>query len=1105
MSQKIKWSLCFALLSLLLLTAAAGAAWEDGGARPAVVVYSGDAGPAEMYEMLADMEGVTVLWAYDAFFRGAAVEADGAALRALARLDGVESVAPAAFYESGAAASYGEAVPSEEGLALMGADGLWEQGYTGDGLVVAVIDSGLNVNHAAFADASLVKSPAISKADVEAFAKKGGTAGRYLSSKIPFVYDYYSNDTDVTSSNQHGTHVTALAAGYAGGQNGFRGAAPGAQILGLKIFPDGSGSGTNDTIILRALEDAWNLGADVINISVGTGAGFSASDVMDGLYCRAFRQMAEDGVIVCAAAGNSKPTVMSNTWSQALPTGAYTDYSSLFSPGSLYGAVAVAASSRDGKGGMEIADYSSWGPASGLHLCPALTAFGGPVNAASASDNTAYRSETGTSMASGSMSGHFAVLLQALRERGITGRREAAALAQSLAESTAALLTDGETGLPVSPRRQGAGYIDLAAAAESELVVMNPLVELGESGDGKFTMNLTIRNLSGEAAAVSLDTVVLTDRYVQEDGVFYSCMAPEDITSGVSVTGDGAVTIPAKGEVTVKLDLAVGDSLRRKLAEVYSNGFYVEGYVTATGGNQPVHAAFLGYCGDWEAGPVLEPSDFRDVQDAEYRLSGGKDVAWRTADLVKKSGYLRETGVNLGANLAFLSDRKDGAAEDGVLLGANSRIYALHHDVRNAVPAQNGNATATAGGILRLDLYSLRNAAGVVMLASNPETKEVYFAGEERLLEKSVRISYPAGIASSASFAWDVTDGEGTPLPAGTNVRVDVYAWLDTDEEMEAAYAAHVKNRTPEAYAFLLDGTYEAYRELTFPVAVDGRAPVVSASMHGSVLTLTLRDDNCVSYAVVRDTEKTSIAEQAYLPEKAGEECVLTVDFSGRELPETVYIQVEDYASHQVTYTLNVKALAAGEKVEPVRGGAPLLADVKPSAWYAPAVDFVLDKGIMEMDGNMSFRPDDAAVRWETVTALYRASGSPASKYSAKDLPFSDVSSHTPYADALCWAYERKVVAGRDDGTFGGSASVTRQELAAMLYRCAGLEGEGEAGGGLTAFPDASTIAPWASDAMAWAVGRGLIRGNTAGRLVPGAGVTRAETAQILMRFVGEG
>lgn len=1104
MNQKKKWCILFALLSLLLLTAAAGAAWEDGGARPAVVVYGGDADPSEMHEALAGIEGVTVLWDYGAFFSGAAVEADGAALRALERLEGVEGVAPAAFYEDNLTASYGEAVPAEEGLALMGADGLWEQGYTGDGLVVAVIDSGLNVNHAAFADASLVKSPAISKADVDAFVQKGGTAGQYLSPKIPFVYDYYSRDTDVTSSNQHGTHVTALAAGYAGGRNGFRGAAPGAQILGLKIFPDGSGSGTNDAIILRALEDAWNLGADVVNISVGTGAGFSSSDVMNGLYCRAFRQMAEDGVIICAAAGNSKPAVMSNNWSQSLPKGSYTDYSSLFSPGSLYGAVAVAASSRDGNGGMEVADYSSRGPASGLHLCPALTAFGGPVNAASASSNTTYRSETGTSMASGSMSGHFAVLLQVLRERGITDKRQAAALAQSLAESTATLLADGETGITASPRRQGAGYINLAAAAESELVVMHPLVELGESGDGKFTMNLTLRNLSGRAAVATLDATVLTDGYTQKDGVFYSRMVPEDITGDVSVTGGGSVTVPAKGEVAVKLDLAVGDGLKRKLAEVYPNGFYVEGFVTVKGGNRPVHAAFLGYCGDWEAGPVLEPADFRDVQDAEYRLSGGKEGTWRNPDLMEKNDCLREIGVNLGANLAFLSDKIDGAAEDGILLGANSRVYALHHDARNAVPAKNGDAAAAAGGILRLDLYSLRNAAGVVVLFSNPETGEVYFAGEERLLEKSTRVSYPVGIASSAAFAWDVTDGKGEPLPAGTKVRADVYAWLDTDAEMEAAYAAQVKNKTPEAYAFLLDGAYEPYRELSFPVAVDGKAPTVSATMSGSVLTLDLQDDNCVAYALVQDAEKKPVAERTYLPERAGEGCVLEVDFSGRDLPDTVYIQVEDYASHQAGYTLHLKALAAGEKAEPVRSDSSFLSDVKPSAWYAQAVDFVLNGGIMEADGNMAFRPDAAAVRSEIVTALYRASGSPTSKYSARDLPFSDISSRTPYADALCWAYDRKVVSGRDDGTFGGSAGVTRQELAVMLYRCAGLEGSPEAGGDLTAFPDASAIAPWASDAMAWAVGHGLIRGNTGGLLAPGAGVTRAETAQILMRFVGE-
>ena len=70
----------------------------------------------------------------------------------------------------------------------------------------------------------------------------------------------------MSTTNNHGTHVTALAAGYVRDRMGrvtFRGAAPAAQILSMKIFPNGSGGGTDDTIILRALEDAWNLGADV--------------------------------------------------------------------------------------------------------------------------------------------------------------------------------------------------------------------------------------------------------------------------------------------------------------------------------------------------------------------------------------------------------------------------------------------------------------------------------------------------------------------------------------------------------------------------------------------------------------------------------------------------------------------------------------------------------------------------------------------------------------------------------------------------------------------------------------------------------------------------
>ena len=133
--------------------------------------------------------------------------------------------------------------------------------------------------------------------------------------------------------------------------------------------------------------------------------------MLDGLYCQAFAQMRRAGVIICCAAGNSAASVQSKTWGQPLPSGGYTDYGSVCSPGSFYGALAVAAASRTEDGTAAIADYSAWGPGSGLHLTPALTAFGGPVTSAGASSNQQYRSDEGTSMASPNMAGVFLLVI----------------------------------------------------------------------------------------------------------------------------------------------------------------------------------------------------------------------------------------------------------------------------------------------------------------------------------------------------------------------------------------------------------------------------------------------------------------------------------------------------------------------------------------------------------------------------------------------------------------------------------------------------------------------------------------------------------------------
>ena len=1103
--NRTPWIILFTFLTVLSLSVLAFAAETDGAAQRVIVLYEDGADPAALETAIAHIEGAELLWSYDTFLSGAAVDAAPQALSALRALPGVTDVRSARSYDAPLSSSKGgDALPSSDGLKLMGADTLWEQGFTGDGTVIAVLDTGLLVSHEAFANDSLMSSPTLSKADVAAYAAKGKTAGQYISQRIPFAYDYYDRDSSVTTTNGHGTHVTALAAGYALEEDGsvrFRGGAPGAQILSMKIFPNGAGGGTDDSIVLRALEDAWNLGADVVNISISTGAGFSQDQALDGVYCRAFAQMAESGVIICCAAGNENTASVAKSWLPHLPTAAYTDYGSNCAPASYLGSVAIGSASLE-NGRMVPADYSSWGPASGLHLTPALLAFGGPVLSANVTGDTLYRSDYGTSMASPGAAGVFASLLQVLRERGVTDKAQAAQLAQSLLESTAQVLKS-DSGVPVSPRKQGAGLADLSAAVSSDLVILDPLVELGESEDGKFTLSFTLRNLSQKSISASLDVTVLTDDYVRQGSTYYSKLTARDITRDVTVGGKKSVSVPAGGETTVSLPLTVSAALRQELSAVFTNGFYVEGFVTASGGSQPVHAAFLGYCGDWEAAPVLDPLDFRDVQDVWFRMAA-LDVSIDSADLEQARWYLTELNADMGANLAYIVRSQADQAEDGRLLGVNAHGYALHDDGRFAMPSQDTNADVTSGSLLGLDLYGLRNAAGIVMLVSDPETGTLYCAMHETWQERSTASSYDDGMTPAANFIWEGTDASGKPLPGGTEVRVDVYAWLDTEDDIMKAFNKNVHRGSVSEFRWLLDEEYAAYRELSFPLVLDGQAPTVSAAFSGDrkSLTLTLRDDQYLAYAAVSGQRRELIGEEAFFPRSAGESGTVTVRFPDGVYPDTLYIQTEDFAGNAAGYTLDVKAMLAGQAVSPERCAMLLLKDTDLSAWYHDAVDYVLRSGVMEADDEGCFRPGKNASRAEIVKALYQANGSPAAKLTASDLPFKDVSGRASYAQAVCWAYENGLVNGETETTFAGSANVSRQQFAVMLWRCAKLNGTlGSASGDLSAFPDRGSVASWAQEAMTWAVGQGLITGDN-GRLNPNGAVTRAEAAQMLIRFL---
>lgn len=213
-----------------------------------------------------------------------------------------------------------------------------------------------------------------------------------------------------------------------------------------------------------------------------------------------------------------------------------------------------------------------------------------------------------------------------------------------------------------------------------------------------------------------------------------------------------------------------------------------------------------------------------------------------------------------------------------------------------------------------------------------------------------------------------------------------------------------------------------------------------------------------------------------------------------------------DAVAEGETYTL----LVDGETVETAEavlgvsndtgmGGQPSggtgFRDVQADAWYADAVQYVVSEGLMNGTDAAAFSPDTSMSRAMLVTVLYRLSGEPAV---SQDSGFADVAADAYYADAVSWATEQGIVTGTSQTAFSPDESVTREQMAALLYRYAG---EPSAAEDLSAYAYADSVSAYASDAMAWCVENGVLNGTDGSRLEPAASATRAEVAAVLQRF----
>lgn len=273
-------------------------------------------------------------------------------------------------------------------------------------------------------------------------------------------------------------------------------------------------------------------------------------------------------------------------------------------------------------------------------------------------------------------------------------------------------------------------------------------------------------------------------------------------------------------------------------------------------------------------------------------------------------------------------------------------------------------------------------------------------------------------------------------------------------------------------------------------------------------------DDDPLYFTALPDTDHGSVSVS---PRNAAKGSTVTVTARPDEGYTLKKLTVTDSRGNALdlteqsdgTYTftmpaggVTVKAVFApvqAEEPQPEPEDLPF-ADVPEDAWYADAVAYVYEQGLMTGTGDTTFAPDVTTSRSMIAAILWRQAGSPAANDA---VDFSDVAQGQWYSEAVRWAASEGIVGGYGDGAFGTDDPITREQLAVMLYRFAQAMGCDVSVGedtNILSYTDAQEISEYAVSALQWACGAGILQGDDAA-LSPQGQTTRAEAAAMLMRF----
>ena len=671
----------------------------------------------------------------------------------------------------------------------------------GEGKVVAIIDTGVEMNHPAFSGA-LHGTPAIDSSKGASLAQQVGKSGTYVSEKFPFAYDYADGDNDASPAGAHGTHVAGIAA--ANGDQ-IMGIAPDAQIIVAKVARS-RGGGIPDSALLAALDDMATLHPDAVNMSLGRTAGMDSD--ADTLFAGVYEKLQEKGITLDVAGGNEFQAGYGNKSGKNLPYASDPDSSTLGEPGSFAPVVTVASieNARNGaNGNYKMSDFSSWGVSPDMCLKPEVTAPGG--NIYSSVPGGGYQMMSGTSMATPQMTGASAVVLERVQNDPLFSSlndRQKVDVVQNLIMGTAVPVVDpGQGGgAYYSPRKQGAGLANLEGATTSSVYPTvngaadssRPKAELGDGTNG-WHFDVTLHNVSDTPATYELSSQALSENI---EGGFFTGHSTDWNGKGVSVSFSGSsVTVPAKGETTVGIDIKPGNEFAQYVSANAPAGTFLDGFVrftSRTNGQPDLGVPFLGFYGSW-----AKPAIF------DALVSEGD------AHAASSGIYNGDRGGLLGYNPLLKGRERQGRP--------NAERYVVSRSTVSGAPTAISPRTGTLRSVHKMTTtYTNEAGKSVASFTSFQNFKSTIDPEEERM-------------------SW-VEEGQE---PRSIDLKEGKYASLP-DGNYKLTIAANN------------DGPSSTEQSITYNFRIDTKAPVVdSAKVNGSTLSVELSDESPLAGFTLND------------------------------------------------------------------------------------------------------------------------------------------------------------------------------------------------------------------------------------------------------------